>query len=458
MLGAVLAAFLVAGTVLAVVARNQLVGRIDERIAETAQAIATAGEVLGRDALIESLEELTPVTKRADATLILDASGRNLWILPSGTTKSADPLPDLSTLDVAELRDRANDPFTVEAVHSGLRYRVVTAPLDDGVIVLATPLQDVQETVGYLVLTMVVAAGAVLMVVAGVTTIASRRAIRPIDEMVEMAEAIGEGDLSHRIPAGDIGETQRLGDALNKMLAQLEQAFTAQEESEERLRQFIADASHELRTPLTSIRGYAELYLSDVATDPGSVDKAMRRIRSEAVRTGDMVNDLLLLARLDQHHPIATEPVDLSRIVTESVADLQAVQPDRSIRADIRANVIVHGDADRLRQVVANLLANTRVHAGDAPVVVELAHHDNHAVLSVTDEGPGMDAEQAVHAFDRFWRASESRTRHHAGAGLGLSIAHTVVEAHGGTVAMETTPGEGTTLTVRIPVELTASM
>jgi two-component system OmpR family sensor kinase len=450
-IAAVVAAFVVAGTVIALVARNQLVERIDDRAIETASALSDAGEILGRDELIDSLNGLSEVAERTDANIILDSSGRTLWALPSRTNGSDDSLPDLSEFDVEDLRSESGAPFTVDAVRGGERYRTVSAPLDDGVLVIATPLNDVRDTVGNLVLTMLAAAGAVVVVVGAVTTVASRRAVRPVDEMVAVAEAIGEGDLSQRIPVSDIGETARLGDALNNMLHQLEQSFVAQEASEERLRRFIANASHELRTPLTSIRGYAELYLTDVATDDESVDKAMRRIRSEAVRTGDLVNNLLLLARLDDHPTSRTELVDLTAVVAESVADLRATQPGRTVDEDLEDDVVVCGDGAQLRQVVANLCANTRQHAGEARVSVKLSSVGADAILTVSDEGPGMTPPQAARAFDRFWQASESRGSKDGGAGLGLSIVRTVVEAHGGTVTLDTTAGEGTTFTVRLP-------
>jgi two-component system OmpR family sensor kinase len=272
------------------------------------------------------------------------------------------------------------------------------------------------------------------------------------------AGAIAAGDLSRRVePADERTEIGRLGIALNTMLAQIEAAFEERRASESRLRRFIADASHELRTPLTSIRGYAELFRRGANNRPEDLAKSMARIEAEAARMGILVDDLLLLARLDQGRPLQREPVDLVRIVTESVDAARVIEPERRILLDAPATLPALGDAGRLRQVVDNLLDNVRVHtAPGAPAHVRLWVDGELAVLEVADEGDGMSPEVAERIFERFFRGDPARSRDTGGAGLGLSIVVAIVEAHGGTAEVGTRPeGGGSVFTVRTPLPAT---
>src|SRR5579862_690606 len=271
--------------------------------------------------------------------------------------------------------------------------------------------------------------------------------------MGETAGAIAAGDLSRRVePADDYTEVGRLGLALNSMLGQIEEAFDERKASEARLRRFVADASHELRTPLTSIRGYAELFRRGANTRPHDLAKAMQRIEEAAARMGVLVEDLLLLARLDQGRPLEYESVDLTRVAGAAVDDLRVTSPDRTVRYQSNGAVMVNGDAHRLRQVLANLLENARTHTPPAtPIDVSVGYAGDDAVIEVRDEGPGMSADEAAHAFDRFWRADPSRARESGGAGLGLAIVSAITEAHGGTAEVRTAPGAGATFTIRIP-------
>jgi two-component system OmpR family sensor kinase len=273
--------------------------------------------------------------------------------------------------------------------------------------------------------------------------------------MGETAGAIAAGDLTRRVEPADEGtEVGRLGIALNAMLSHIESAFEQRRRSEERLRRFVADASHELRTPLTSIRGYAELFRRGADTRPEDLAKSMANIEAEAARMGVLVDDLLLLARLDQGRPLERERVDLTAVVTEAVEGARAVEPDRSIELSVAGPVEIVGDAGRLRQVVDNLLDNARVHAPDAPVRARVAVDDADAVLEVADEGPGIDPEVASRIFERFTRGDPSRSRGTGGAGLGLSIVAAIVNAHGGSVtASSHDGGPGTIVTVRLPTD-----
>jgi two-component system OmpR family sensor kinase len=273
--------------------------------------------------------------------------------------------------------------------------------------------------------------------------------------MAKTADEIAGGDLSQRVsPSEGRTEIGRLGHALNTMLSKIESAFAERQRSEDRLRRFVADASHELRTPLTSIRGYAELFRRGAATRPDDLAKAMSRIEEEAARMGVLVEELLLLARLDQGRPLEVQPIDLSALATDAVADARVVEPQRTVDLDIDGTVVVNGDAVRLRQVLDNLLTNVRTHTPvTAAAVVRVRSDDGTAVIEVEDHGPGMDEDQQARAFERFYRIDPSRSRDSGGVGLGLSIVSAIVEAHGGKVSLESTPGEGATFRIELPVE-----
>jgi two-component system OmpR family sensor kinase len=280
-----------------------------------------------------------------------------------------------------------------------------------------------------------------------------RRGLRPIDDMITTAEHIAAGDLTERTPVpAPNTEVGHLGTALNTMLDHIEHAMAARTASEARLRRFAADASHELRTPLTSIRGYAELYRQG-ATDPDDVARGMERIEREATRMSELVDDLLLLARLDQGHELRVDQVDLRAILDEAVDAARVIDPSRTIAVGRPvAPVEVDGDGDRLRQVVDNLLANVREHTGPATkVTITLTADDDATTLVFADDGPGMTEEEAERAFERFWQGEQTAEHPRHGTGLGLAIVHDLVTSHGGTVTLDTAPGVGASFTVRLP-------
>ncbi|TDD81763.1 HAMP domain-containing histidine kinase [Actinomadura rubrisoli] len=281
-----------------------------------------------------------------------------------------------------------------------------------------------------------------------------RRATRPLEEIAGTAAAIGEGDLARRVRVqGPRTEVGRLASALNGMLAQIESAFREREASEDRLRQFIADASHELRTPVATVRGYAELFRRGAADRPDDLAKAMRRIESEAERMGRLVDEMLLLARLDQGRPLEREPVDLAALAADAVADAAAVEPGRPLTLEAPGPVVVRGDAERLRQVLANLLANVLRHTPPGTAAtVRVGEVGGEALLEVADEGPGLPEDGRARVFERFYRADASRSRDRGGAGLGLSIVAAVAEAHGGRALAAGAPGGGAAFTVALPL------
>lgn len=369
--------------------------------------------------------------------------------IPAGPTDSPDPLPDVVGSDVGL------QPRTVSSTgDGGSDYRAIAIALPDGgTVVAAVPLSGVHETVATTRRVLLAAGVAALAVVAALVWGSIRRGLRPIDDMIAAAERIATGDLTARtsVPATST-EVGHLSRALNTMLDRIEHAMTAKDASEARLRRFVADASHELRTPLTSIRGYAELHRQG-ATAPEEVARGMARIEREAQHMATLVHDLLLLARLDQARPLDSDPVDLADLVRQAVADARAADPRRRIEEDVTSvPVVVEGDATRLRQVLDNLLANVRDHTDPGTTArVTLTRDDATVTLVVSDDGPGMAAGEAAHAFDGFWQAEPTSDRPRPGTGLGLAIVKELVVAHTGTIALDTAPRRGTTLTIALP-------
>ncbi len=362
------------------------------------------------------------------------------------------PKPVLTIADLARRR-----PFTTKAADSDATdFRVLVRSLTSGDnLVVAVPMNEVQQTLGRLLAIELVATIAVLAGVGALALVVVRAGLRPLEDIGTTAGAIAAGDLSRRVARAEARtEVGRLGLSLNAMLTQIQTAFEARQESEDRLRRFVADASHELRTPLTSIRGYAELFRRGAADRPEDLALAMRRIEEESLRMGVLVDDLLLLARLDQGRPLERRSVDLSVVAADAVHDARAVEPDRVIELHACGPAPVMGDELRLRQVAANLLANARQHtpATAAVRVGVRATDDATVVLEVADDGPGLSPEEAAKAFERFYRADPSRNRNLGGTGLGLSIVAAVAEAHGGQAKVESTPGHGARFWVELPL------
>ena len=375
-----------------------------------------------------------------------------------GTQTSTAPAPDLSGLTAAEVTARAGQPFDVAGIgDAAYSYRAVAVPSADGSgsTVLAISTESIDETTGRALLASlavgVLILGLVGLLAGGVVEVG----LRPLTEVERTAERIAAGDLSQRVPDMPEGtEIGRLADALNGMLAQIETAFDERTASEDRLRRFVADASHELRTPLTTIRGYAELARSGaLGDDVAARTTAVARIEEEAVRMGVLVDDLLLLARLDQHRPLDRAEVDLVPLVQAAADALRAAAPDREVTVTAPDSALVLGDGPRLRQVLDNLAANARLHTTPgSPVSFEVTAYDGVAQIVVADAGPGMSPEEVEHAFDRFYRGDPSRTRASGGGtGLGLAIAHAVVMAQGGRLTLVSSPEQGTAAVLALP-------
>ena len=380
-----------------------------------------------------------------------DASGRvlgHVFITYGQSTPAAPALP--AQVPVGKV-------FTVGSVgSSGLRYRAYARhdPEDSGLTVAAVPLQEVDQTLNHLLLVEGLVIAGVLLALGVSAFFVVRLGLRPLDRIEVTAGEIAAGELSRRVsPATPRTEVGRLGLALNAMLDRLEQAFAQRKASEERLRQFLADASHELRTPLASIRGYAELFRMGAADEHGGADMAMRRIEDESKRMGVLVEDLLTLARLDEEPEPLREPVDVAELARHAVTDARATAPERDISVSAADGAIVAGDPNQLHQVLANLMRNALVHtpAGTA-IEVSVRREGEEVSLVVRDHGPGLPEGEQERLFERFWRAEGGRERGRAGAGLGLAIAREVVNAHGGRIAASNAPDGGALFVVQLPV------
>ncbi|HET7173673.1 MAG TPA: HAMP domain-containing sensor histidine kinase [Nocardioidaceae bacterium] len=379
-------------------------------------------------------------------------------------------LPNLPALTLPSALAHQDSPYTVDSRDGSGQWRVLTTVLSDrsGSVTVAVSLADVHATLARLRVIELVAGLAVLLVLGALGYASVRSSLRPLVQMEATATAIAAGDLTLRAPARDPRtEVGRLSLAFNSMIAQIEMAFRARLDSEraarssaERIRQFVADASHELRTPLTSIRGFAELERRRLSDGPPERAEVLQRIEAEATRMGLLVDDLMLLARLDEQRPLRRDPVDLLALATDLVGTTRVLHPLRSIDLEMVGGgrvPIVAGDEPRLRQALSNLVTNAVTHTPDeVPVAVRVgtdsAGGREYAVVEVTDNGPGLTAAEAQRVFERFYRTDPSRSRARGGSGLGLSIVQAIVGAHGGRVDLRTSPGTGATFRVTLPL------
>jgi two-component system OmpR family sensor kinase len=381
------------------------------------------------------------------------------------------PEPLLSDATIEELTKSAEKSpsgdstyLTVASVgYPTFQYRVVASSVlignfttlheVPGVAVVAIPLAPMNSTLHKLI-SVDLAVGAALLLLLGLLGyFVVRVGLRPLGDIEKTAGAIADGDLTRRVDREDAStEVGRLGASLNVMLATIEHSFQEQVASENRLRQFLADASHELRTPVTSIRGYAELFRRGAAERPDDLATAMRRIEDESIRMGTLVDDLLLLARLDQGRPLEMAPVDLALIVADGVSDAEVLAPEREVLLDLEGPLMVLGDEQRLRQVVGNLLQNALRHTPPGTrITIKAGRIGDEVSMSVIDEGPGIAPEHLAHIFERFYRADPSRTRESGGAGLGLAIVASIVDSLGGKTTSTSVVGHGATFTMTLP-------
>ena len=444
-------ALLVTGVSAARVLHGYLQSRVDSQLTAASQALLRPNDGRGPPGRRGGprFDEFSAYYVRitaADGSLLFQPS------VPAAELGSTPALPAAQVISTGL--------FTVPSRSGESRFRALAVRVDNGgTAVVALDLRDVDSTTRRLTRIELVVGLLVLAVLGVLGYLVVRSSLRPLVAVETTAEAIAAGDLTRRVPESDPRtEVGRLSRAFNSMLGQIERAFHEREaseqqarQSEDRMRRFVADASHELRTPLTSIRGFAELHRQGALPSPADVDRAMRRVEDEAARMGLLVEDLLLLARLDQQRPLERQPVDLLELASATVHAASPAGDVQLVAASPDIAPIVTGDAQRLRQVLGNLVTNALVH-GAPPVVVRIGTACGEAVVEVIDAGPGIDAADRGRAFERFFRADASRTRASGGTGLGLSIVASIVHAHAGTVELGETPGGGTTVRVRLPL------
>ncbi|MDO8645995.1 MAG: HAMP domain-containing sensor histidine kinase [Candidatus Planktophila sp.] len=367
------------------------------------------------------------------------------------TNRIADYLQGMIPSQVASF---GSEPFTVEA--PGADFRVVTRVLPSamGSVVVAQSLSDFERTANRIGRVFLIIGFIVLFLIGFAARQVIKLSMKPLEAVELTAEKIAAGDFSARLdnfePDTEVG---RLSSSLNTMLGRIEESFAIRTESEDKLRRFVADASHELRTPLTAIRGFAELHRQGAVPEGEKTKELISRIEKESIRMGALVEDLLLLARIDQSRQMEFKPVDLVHVIEETVASARAAGPDHPIDVAVPSELYTLGDSDRIYQVIANLLANARIHTpeGTAITVISRADDDG-AYLSVADNGPGLSEADQKRIFERFFRADPSRQRNrNEGSGLGLSIVDAVMAAHGGKVSVTSKPGQGATFTLFFP-------
>lgn len=434
-----------------VLMRRQLMDSTDSSL-KTA-AVPTAAQVLSH--IFRHEEGVIPTNY---AVKFIPKDGTTPVLVPATGEPQIPNIPNLALTDPRVLNGTL---FTVSSINGPLLWRVVPGHLSDGsaTFAVAVPLRGVDTTVQRMLTFSILIGLAVIASCALLGWYGVRRAFRPLTLIEDTAAAIAAGDLTRRIPepaAQD--EVASLSHSLNAMLAQIEQSFADREASEEKMREFVADASHELRTPLAAVRGYAELYRQGAVTKPEDITGTMRRIEDESIRMGGLVNDLLTLTRLDRQRPLERGPVDLTVLAADAVQDARALDPTRKVRlvglsGDLEPTPI-EGDEAKLRQVVTNLVGNAVNHTPEG-TGIEIAVGSGapgHARLEVRDHGNGVDPVKARKVFERFYRGDPSRVRGHGGGnGLGLAIVAAIVNAHEGQVGVAATPGGGATFVVDLP-------
>ena len=445
----------VSSLIAATALRGYLLDRVDEQLQAGSRPFSTITTAL------PPLDPQQPGSPRPPSRFYIgvfyaDGTAGPVLGTPDSQTGSTPRVPSPAQLGPLE-----GAPFTVgsNAGDELWRANVTRLASGDGWVVVAFPIAEIADTVGRLVLLQIIVGTSVVAVAAAIGYAVVRHSLRPLADMSDVAQEIAAGDLSRRVPdARTSSEVTQLAKSFNVMVDRIEESFEAQSASEtqaraseEQMRRFVADASHELRTPLTSIRGFAEL-AGQGATAP---ETALARIEAESIRMGVLVDDLLLLARLDQHRPLARASVDLVDIVTSAVEGARVHVPDRTIDlvvADEESWPVIEGDAERLRQVVDNLLVNALRHSdSDAEVSVDVRPAGGGVGIAVANTGAGLPPDVADRVFDRFYQADPARTRSAGGAGLGLPIARAIVEAHGGSIELETDVDRGTTFRVLLP-------
>ena len=430
----------------------------------TVSAFVISGHLQAQfdDSLLAALGE-TPAQLKASPAYALAGVGPLGTVVPyaNGSPYASQLAAGLSAMPLAQIRQhvRGRTVYPVPGTTLAAAGRRVTLGSGiTGIMVIAEPRGRVAAGVRSLVIAELITGCALLALLAAGGRWLIGRGLAPLDQMATTARRItSRGDLTARMPdPGDHAEVGSLADAINTMLDRIQQAFSARLQSEQKVRRFAADASHELRTPLTTIRGYAELY-GQGALGPDQLPNAMRRIDEESQRMSRLVAELLELARLDRTSSLNLTETDLAVLVRDAAADARAVEPGRPVRLEAPDRLVVVADEPRIRQVLANLLANVREHTPPGTsVMLRLSPAGGGALMEVADAGPGMRPEDAARAFDRFHRGSRGKDagRAETGSGLGLSIVQAIAAAHSGHADLASAPGYGTRVRVWLPAEV----
>jgi two-component system OmpR family sensor kinase len=402
-------------------------------------------------------------TLRTGKRLTIDTfAGTNRLVLVEVRSPQGKVLQRLGSSEAADVRipsdllSQPGRPRSIEVPnHRGPAFELIAVPAPGGTVIAAVSLKNEVSTLAHLLRLNVIVGGVVLALLALVALVVLTRSMRPLRQIAATADAIADGDLAARIPpVPKRSEIGRVATALNRMLAENESAFAQRDATEERLRHFLADASHELRTPLTSIRGYAELFRRGAAERPEDLANVMRAIEDEAARMSRLVDDLLLLARLDDARPLERRSVVLDDLAERAIEAARAAEPDRLIQFEFAERpLVIEGDPARLRQVIDNLLANVRQHTpAEAAAYLSLRPAGDQVVLTVEDTGPGIKAADRELVFGRFARPDAARGREQGGAGLGLAIVRSIVTAHGGAISVRSAHPHGAIFEVSLPV------
>lgn len=388
---------------------------------------------------------------------LLDSNGNELGRLGGDISNSSQTMR-FNGFTTAKVAATKGLPFTVKGVKDGGDTRAIAQVLPTGLgsIVVAVSLAGVDRTLHEMTWLFLLISLIILVLIAFLSRFIIRISLRPLSEVEGTAAAIAAGDLSARLPDNNPKtEVGKLTRSLNTMLSRIEESFAVRVASESKLRQFVADASHELRTPLTAIRGFAELHRQGAVEGVEKTKELIGRIEKESIRMGSLVEDLLLLARMDEARPVSLEPVDLTHVLEECIASASAAGPDHPITADIEPDIFVLGDNKRIHQAIANLLANARTHTPlGTKITVRAKSGKDDTRVSVSDEGPGLSPADQKKIFERFFRADPSRQRSSGeGSGLGLSIVDAIMKLHGGSVSVESELGRGATFTLTFPIK-----
>ena len=437
--------------------RNYLIHQVDDQLLSvvggTADRLDQAGIAREENDDDRPARSLTPLNRvpTSISVTVLDPFG-NLIGGIGGDLNSNQITDYVKGLLPGQVAAYGNRPFTIEAPGADFRVATTVLPSSLGSVIVAQSLAEFDKTTRQIGTVFLVIGSLVLLFIAFASRQVIKVGMRPLEKIEETAEQIAAGDLSARLENFDPDtEVGRLSTSLNTMLSRIEESFEARMQSEDKLRRFVADASHELRTPLTAIRGFAELHRQGAVPEGEKTHELIARIEKESMRMGYLVEDLLMLARMDQSRELVISDVNLSELVQEAVTSAQAAGPDHVITTNISAGVVTKGDADKIYQVVTNLLANARAHTPAGTTITVSAFSDGaDSFITVADNGPGLSAEDQARIFERFYRVDASRQRNSKdGSGLGLSIVDAVMRAHGGDVSVESELGKGAAFTLR---------